>query len=390
MRVTKEWMYREPAILASMIILSAVLFLFTYLLTSSFHAQQRRLAKRFYSAGGVALNAAKPEAAIEDFRTALKYAPENDTYRFKLAQALASAGRNKEATAHLMNLWESEPGDGEINLELARLAVRNDEVNEALRYFHAAIYGVWNEQPDEHRREARIELARFLLDKRQSGQAESELIALATDLPPSVALHLEVGTLFQQAGDENRALEQFRWVLTQEPDNQTGLLRAGQSCFTLGDYQRAASYLERAGKRGPLPPDAQDMRSLAVLVVRTTPYAPGVSFRERVGRASAAFESAGRRLQECAASQKVALDSTMTPAGSGSADHNDLQRDFLSWLALRPAAKVRELRRNPDELDSVMNLVFQIETDTENVCGTPSGEDRALLLISAARSGGQR
>ena len=46
-----------------------------------------------------------------------------------------------------MTLRESEPEDREINLQLARLAASRQDVTEALRFYHNALYAPW---PNEH------------------------------------------------------------------------------------------------------------------------------------------------------------------------------------------------------------------------------------------------
>ncbi len=85
-----------------------------------------------------------------------------------------------------MNLWDRQPEDGLVNLELARIAVQKEQTEQALRYYHNAIYATWPEdQPDDQegkRREARLELIGFLLRTNARAQAESELIALAENV----------------------------------------------------------------------------------------------------------------------------------------------------------------------------------------------------------------
>ena len=40
--------------------------------------------------------------------------------------------------------------------------------------------------------------------------------------------------------------------------------------------------------------------------------------------------------------------------------------------------------------DEIMDLVFEIEQQTQATCGTPEGLDQALLLLSQDRSGVER
>jgi predicted Zn-dependent protease len=173
--------------------------------TRSYHAKKARLAREWYARGEANLQAAKAGPAIQDFRTALVYAPETTLYRLRLAQALLAAERYEEGRAYLLSLWEKEPGDGVVNLELARLAVRRNNVTEAIRYFHNAVYGVWESEPPARRRAARFELCEFLVRAGAKEEAQSELVALAADLPPDTASHLRVARLFSDVEDYDRA-----------------------------------------------------------------------------------------------------------------------------------------------------------------------------------------
>ena len=40
------------------------------------------------------------------------------------------------------------------------------------------------------------------------------------------------------------------------------------------------------------------------------------------------------------------------------------------------------LRRDPELVDEAMDLVFRIERQTSTLCGMPTGDDLALLLIA--------
>lgn len=125
--------------------------------------------------------------------------------------------RPQEARAHLLSLWEKEPGDGTLNLELARLAVVWGDTPQAIRYYHAAIYGVWPDNPAEHRLQIRFELSEYLLQHHtvlDAKDAQAELVALAAELPPQDAFaQTRLGTLLVQAGLYARALAAFRNAL---------------------------------------------------------------------------------------------------------------------------------------------------------------------------------
>ena len=92
------------------------------------------------------VRAGRLDDAISALRTALAYLPDNFEYRLKLAEALAAAGHTRQAQAYLRALWDEEPGNGTVNLELARLAASAD-IADVLRFYHGAIYGVWQDNP---------------------------------------------------------------------------------------------------------------------------------------------------------------------------------------------------------------------------------------------------
>lgn len=380
MRTSQEWFRREPVAISTLVLLCAALFAVTYVFTDSFHREQARLGRRFFNAGLTALASGAPAAAVEDYQTALLYDPENRAYRFKLAQALAIVGRDNEARFHLVRLLESEPGDGELNLELARLAVRTHDFAWASRFFHGAIYGVWPENPGQHRREARLELVQFLLAEKAFGQAQAELVALSLDMPNDSRLQNEIGSMFYQAGDAVHALQQFRSVLKNVYDDRAALIGAGNAAFRLGQCGPAASYLARAAEQQSLDPGERDRLQLCHLVLRTDPFQGGISSNDRLSRAVAAFQAVGERLRECLSSKGVDVVETKA------ADSSGLGADYLVWRNLQPTVNARRLRRNPDQVEKIMNFVFQSELDAQRACGAPAGIDIALLFIAHNRS----
>ena len=60
------------------------------------------------------------QGATRAFRAALDLAPDNTSYQLWLAEALMKSGRDAEALPYLEVLWDREPENGEVNLQLAR------------------------------------------------------------------------------------------------------------------------------------------------------------------------------------------------------------------------------------------------------------------------------
>src|SRR6185437_15818288 len=124
-------------------LITGALFLVTLFLFRSFMSHRAELAVRWSGRGQEALRAGKPEEAIMALRTGLSYAPETRSYELLLAQALAEAGRTEEASSYFTGLWVTQPGDGFINLELARLAAKKSDTQNAIKYYRASVYGTW-------------------------------------------------------------------------------------------------------------------------------------------------------------------------------------------------------------------------------------------------------
>ncbi len=372
--------HREPLIIAAVIVVAVGLWAVTAFMTSAYAGRQQLLARRWFQQGQDDLRNRRLDPAIAGLRTALAYSHDNFEYRLKLAEALAAQGRTRQAQAYLRALWDEEPGNGTVNLELARLAAQTNDIAGALRFYHGAIYGIWQEDPARRRREVRIELVEFLLAHRQVQQAQAELIALAADLPRDPTLILRVAGLMMKAADYRRALDEYREVLSIDSNHPDALAGAGLAAFALREYPEARTYLRHAVAAGSHDSQASVQLQTAERVLQMDPYQPRLSSAERFRRIMDAFALAGDRLQQCASSRAIALDQPM--------GNSPLPADFSNWTALKTSINQRNLRRNPEQGDAAMDLVFRIESDVAKICGAGSPPDQALLLIAQRREGG--
>jgi len=376
---------RETILLASA---AALLVLFTVVGFASnlYHQKRTALALEWYTRGEANLqvkDARHATGAIDDFRTALVYSPQNDLYRLHLAEALMAAGRVDEARTYLLNVLDDESENGAVNLALGRLAARNDNVSEALRYYQSAIYGRWESDAEQHRTTARLELCRFLLSHGRNNEAQGELMALAGSLPSDPSLHTEVANLFLQARDKQHALAEFRAALKLDPKRHDALLGAGEVAFQSGDYRSAERYFGRALAEEPNNVRARSRLSTARLVLASDPLDPRLSNQERSTRVQQAFERALARLENCAPIRGESL-----PPSPGS-PLLDFQQLYARAQKMRPQVRVSKLRRNPDLQTSALDLAFEAEELAAQRCGLPEGLDEALLLIASAHRGSE-
>jgi tetratricopeptide (TPR) repeat protein len=377
-RSLKWYLAREPIVLLILTLLTVVFFSAVTGLSRVYHRQQEALGERWFRRGNADLRSGRLDRAVTAFHTALLFSRDNYTYQLSLAEALAAWNRKDEAYAYLLSLWEREPENGTVNLELARIFASKGDANQAIRYYHNAIYALWPDHPEEHRRSSRFELIEFLLRKKEIAQAQSELIALTVDLPDDAALHDRVGDLFMQTQDYEHAIDEYRQSLRLDRHNHAATAGVGRAAFELGRYALAQRYLQTAVSAGPNDIESAQLLDTVNLVLRMDPYRRQISASQRNRIVVEAFGVVGDRLKACAATTK---------AGGVVAPTKEEQTLYTQWSAMKPKITEWGLRRDPDMVEKAMDLVFTIERQTSTQCGPPAGKDLALLLISKLHEG---
>jgi Tfp pilus assembly protein PilF len=360
----------KPGVLVWMALALIPAFGLTAGVTQAYKAEQRRLAAEWFAHGNQALEDDRPAEAIAGFRTALTFSREDRAFRLRLAQALARDGRTTEARAYLLTLRETQPGNGPVNLELARLAARSGDRAEAYRYYHASLEGAWTDTAEMQRRAIRLELARYLVQYGDRLQGQAELIALEGDLPSHPDEQRSVAALMLEAGLASRARRVYERVLERDRRDGAALAGAGRAAFELGEYKESVSLLSAAVAAGAAGDQVQSTLGLARSIVELDPYQRGLTIRARFARAREALTIASARLERCAAARN---DARFPQVATEVAEQQK---------ALAPAT------RDLDVLDGAMELVFRIEQVTAAVCGDPEGADHALLLLGRRQAGG--
>jgi tetratricopeptide (TPR) repeat protein len=380
---------RTPLVIAALVAIAVLGFSAVSHLVTRLKANEKRIAFHAFEAGMAAYQARDPERALDDFRAALNYDRDNPSYQLSLARALRDTGRLNESYAYLAHLWEGSPQDSTINLALARLAARRRSIDDALRYYHGAIYGTWPTDADTNRRQTRFELIDFLLQEKALPQAQAELMALAQALPPDAFDHLAVAKRFREAQDLRGALAQYEIVLKLDEKNLEALTGTSESAYELGHYKTAQKYLQKAVELNPKNDDLRHKLESASLILATDPFIRRISDAERNRRLVAAFTHAGERLKACAQQKQIALPPPNATRGPETSTPPSAESSLLPLWSRWNAAH-RDLRQlssasSTDMPDMVMDLVTQIEQQTAEQCGQPGGADLALLLISRGR-----
>lgn len=369
----RRLMVRDAVSLLSLFLITVVIFLLTYWLYRSFRNHEQELGQRWKARGEAALRAGKPNQAIDALRSALAYVPSQET-ETELATALAEAGKTVEATAYFNTLLESAPGDGNINLQLARLAAKQNNERLAIRRYQAALDGTWEGNGYDRRREVRLELVRYYLSRKENGSARTQLLIAASNAPDDPAIKIEIAGLMEQAQDPMDALGIYRVIAAHRDAPLAALEGAGRTAFDLGMYRIANNYLERAldnpaaSKLQP-PEKASDQYMLntanhILLLFPDLNLAP----RSRAERILYLRRTAQNRISSCTASNPAAASKLTSLLGR--------------WGQLPAQLTLTRLERQPDLENTLVQLAYDTEISTAQVCGPPSGDDALLLRIA--------
>ena len=356
--------HRELFQLGVLILVAVGAFLLTRTVASNNREMSLRDAEEWYRRGQQALRAGLVDDSIDSFRRATVKNRFDKRYVLALAHGLELKGDIEGARGLLLTLRESAPEDPDVNLQLARLAATRSDVTEALRFYHNALYAPWTSEESAARRGIRLELVRFLVTHDQGGRADSELLALTSDLPDDTALRLDVGRLFAQAGDDAHALDQFQRALRLAPQNGEALAGAGRAAFQLGDYALARPYLRRA----PDETDVATSREIVDLVLSNDPLANRLGSSERRRRLVANFSYAQQRLSACVQQR---------PDAQPDGDVEALQREVEAFgNQLKPQSALEQ-----DTVESGVDLIDRVERLVVQKCGPATALDQALVLI---------
>jgi tetratricopeptide (TPR) repeat protein len=362
--------------LASLFVITAALAVLTYFLFNSFLRRRQALTQTWLQKGETAMATGHPDQAVDAFRSALEYGPAQRATEAKLAMALSAAGREQEAVSYFNTLLETEPGNGQINLELGRIAAKQGNESRAVEYYQRALDGTWEGDGYSRRRTVRLELARYLIGVADYPRARTQLLIAAGNAPDNPDVKLEIAGLMEKAQDPADALEIYRAIAEEKPGRIESLEGAGRVALTMGRFTLARAYLEEleshkdfASQPEPVQSQYRGMLTDTVQLVNLYP-ATNLEVGERAQRILHAATVAQARLVACTA--------------NGTSHDPQLAGLAAKWQQVPAKAKPENLARQPQLEQSIMNLVYMTELETERTCGSPTGED--LLYLKIAKS----
>ncbi len=399
----RRLVFQDAIALLSLLLVIIVLSVLTYLLFHSFKSHEIDLAQRWKRRGEVALQKGNPNVAIDALRSALAYKSDRST-EIELAEALANAGKTHEAVAYFTTLREAEPGSGIINLQLARLAARQDEQAQAIHYYQTAIDGTWEGDGYQRRRDVRLELAQYLISIHQFTRARNQLLIAvgnAGNLPPIL---LKIAAMLEECQSQTDALQIYRTLSKQREPSWQALSGAGRTAYQLGEFNVALHYLDRAlyarafvSQPAAVQTTIRNMQSIAAQILAIYP-STDLSIRDRALRIQHNVTVARKRFNSCESPlAAAALAAPKAPTATSSSSllppvipANPLAQDAQAsakalaarWAKVPRYPTLFYLEQNPQAEQTLMQLVYDTEIDAAKQCGTPKGEDALLYRIA--------
>ena len=371
--------------LFSLVLITIGIGVLTYFFHHSFTEHRSVLEQRWYERGQVAMAAGHPAEAVEDFRSALSFSSTSTEYQMSLAEALAASGRTEEAAAYFATLHDAEPGDGYLNLQLARLAVRRGNPQQAIDYYQAALNGLWRGRGTERRLQIRLELAQYFISLGRPLEAQGQLLAGEGNSLDNPAALFRIANLLREADDPIDALTTYQRVVSHRNAAPAQVLASldaeSQIAASLGQYKRAAQALNRylvKVRQHPSAGTPQRNQSVALQLQKYQRMSQLIPFdslppRQHDARILHAADIAYRRYRNCL----QALQSKKDP----SATSPDLLALGTGWTQLG-SPNLQALEGNVALQDHISNWTAQAEIVTAKVCGPPTGDDALLFALA--------
>ena len=246
----KEELKAPVAKLTVMVAAVAGMLLLAVSLGYVYRSQRAASARGYFQAANELAASGRFAEAIEPYRHALSIAP-SEEYRLALALALVHVQRFDEADIYLHEVLRNHPTSGPANLGLAELDAASGQVDEAVSYYHRALYGVWPDDPLHKRVEARMELVNVLDKAGRRKQAQAELLSLMAVMPADAGVRKRVAQLLLDFGLDREAADVYGELLPDHKNDADVYAGLGDAEAAQWNYPAACSAYRHAQRIKP-------------------------------------------------------------------------------------------------------------------------------------------
>ncbi len=245
-------------------------------------AQSRALSD--YQEGTRLFASGRLDDAAEQFGTAAAMDRGNPTYQIALARVSLRQGDTETAETLLGSILQQDPTDGEANVLMARVLVDQRRMDEAIAYYHRAVYGRWRAGEGGSALQARFELISLLAASNAHEALLAELLPIQDQSLGDVTLRDHIGSLFLLAGSPARAADVFRQVIQKNPTDVKAYSGLGEASLALGDFDSAEIQFSKAARLSPRDTASATRLELARDLVGMDPSPRGLRLQDRYQR----------------------------------------------------------------------------------------------------------
>lgn len=238
--------------------------------------------------------------AVEEYRKALLFSPDNTAYRISLVNALIADRRFDEAQAHLEQLLQEDPTNGLLNLMLARVASLRGRTKQAIGDYERAVYEYWPASEVPERRSARWELIDLLGKAGRRNEAVGELMQLYANTPTDVEQKQKIGFMLLSYGATSEALRVFQDLLRIAPNDAQTHRGLAEAYFSSGDYVAARHEFQHALRFDPHDRQSVEGLTLDKAVIDLDPELANIAAAERLRRSENLLRRVLTDIDQCA------------------------------------------------------------------------------------------
>jgi len=361
---------RTPvAVLGGVLIVLAAMAALAGFLSYFYRSERSARADQYYVEGNRLMAKERYQEAIEQYRNALSIS-HSGRDRLALAQVLEKAGRSNEAEIYFRESLRDKSDSGPANLGLARIAIAGGNLQDAVNYYHRAIYGSWSEQRQANRTLTRIELVNALGKAGKRQEAQSESLALEAEAPDDLALQRQLGRLLLLYDLPKESAGVFRKILEKDKGDADAYDGLGEAEAAQDNYRSAQRAFKAAIRLNAADASAAKRLQLVDHILALDPTLRGLSVAERYRRSQRLMETALGSLVECLGTMK------------GSPP--------VAVKELSDSARKSVLRRGRplsygDSTEGNLDMAEQLWTARTDLCGPSADEPLSRLMAKLAK-----
>jgi tetratricopeptide (TPR) repeat protein len=282
--------------------------------------------------------------------------------------ALIKAGHLHEAEIYLNELLREDPNTGPANLGLGRVRFQQQEIRQAVSYFHRAVYGSWPRNAPPNRVEIRTELIDGLRKANANKQAQAELMALASELPADPTVQKKTGRLFLDLGMPKVSADTFREVLQTGRADAEAYSGVGAAELAMANFPAAQSAFRSAARLDPASAAYRKQLQLVEQTMAMDSAIRGLRAADRYQRSQKLLEAAAGSLEQCLAASPAKLEGPQRNAA-------DAARKVLLRHG-RPQSY-------SSAAESSISLAGQVWESRVKLCGPPTPAEEPLSRANA-------